>query len=685
MGVLRKEGMKEMRRERSKHKIRVFLYMWFSLLYMEWILKEVCRLSFSGKSIIFTGLIALAAGLFVEAVCAIFKMKSTKVLFGIFLGAGWVLFSTQAVYQRFFGKFLVLYSVTEGGVAQVTGEGMLDSAFAAVKASLPQILLLSLPFVCYLIFAKRRIDLGKQKRYAPLLWGSGGALVLAMFYFFLCLIPDSRGIYYDTFDADLNIAEYGLLDTLGKDIRYNLLGVKQDVVLETVGDETVGETLPNIVIQVEDHNYIRKPNVMEIDFKELAEKEKNENMKSLHSYFSAEEPTYTNAYTGMFEGYNLIMVTAEGFSPYAVDEELTPTLYKMMTEGFQFPNFYTPIWGVSTSDGEYVACTGLIPKSGVWSFAESSDNYMPFCMGNQFKKIGVDLRFAYHNHSYTYYHRDQSHPNMGYVYKGLRGGLTEQQIKPVWPESDLEMIEATTSEYIQSEKQFVTYYMTVSGHLQYSKTGNSMSNKNWDLVKHLDCSDTLKAYYACNIELDRAMEQLLKQLNEAGIADKTVIAISPDHYPYGLEDKESGDTYHYFNEILGHKVETNFELYKGIFILYNQGMKEPVVIDKYASSLDIIPTLSNLFGLEYDSRLLMGKDILSSTSPLILFSNRSWITERGKYNARTKEFQAFEHQEFASRKEEQEYIQKINKKVSNRFKVSAMILDYDYYGYILAK
>lgn len=685
MRILKIERTKEMRREQSNRKIRVSIYMWFSILYMEWILKEVCCLAFTGKSIIFTGLIALAMGLFVEAVCAIFKTKSTKILFGIILGVGWVLFSTQVVYQRFFGKFLVLYSVTEGGVAQVTGAGMLDSAVAAVKASLPQILLLSIPIVCYLIFVRNRICLGKQKLYAPVLWGSGGVFVLAMFYFFLCLIPDSHAVYYDTFDADLNIAEYGLLDTLGKDIRYNLLGMKQNVILENLPDENVGGTLPSIEIQVDDHNVIRRPNVMEIDFKTLAEKEKNENRKSLHNYFASEEPTYTNAYTGMFEGYNLIMVTAEGFSPYAVDEELTPTLYKMMTEGFQFPNFYTPIWGVSTSDGEYVACTGLIPKSGVWSFAESSDHYMLFCMGNQFQKIGVDLRFAYHNHSYTYYHRDQSHPNMGYVYKGLRGGLTEEQIQPVWPESDLEMIEATTSDYIQSEKQFVAYYMTVSGHLQYSKTGNSMSNKNWNLVKHLDCSDTLKAYYACNIELDRAMEELLKQLNEAGIADKTVIAISPDHYPYGLEDKESEDTYHYFNEMLGHKVETNFELYKGIFILYNQGMKETIVIDKYASSLDIIPTLSNLFGLEYDSRLLMGKDILSSASPLILFSNRSWITERGKYNARTKEFQAFENQGFASQKEEKDYIQKINKKVSDRFKVSAMILDYDYYGYILAK
>ena len=36
----------------------------------------------------------------------------------------------------------------------------------------------------------------------------------------------------------------------------------------------------------------------------------------------------------MFKGKNLILLTAEGFSPYAIDQELTPTLYKLTHEGF---------------------------------------------------------------------------------------------------------------------------------------------------------------------------------------------------------------------------------------------------------------------------------------------------------------------------------------------------------------
>ena len=100
---------------------------------------------------------------------------------------------------------------------------------------------------------------------------------------------------------------------------------------------------------------------MDIDFEELARNEDNQAIRTLHNYFASVKPTNKNEYTGMFEGYNLILITAEGFSPYAVHKEVTPTLYKLVNEGFVFNNFYTALWQTSTSDGEFVALTGLIP------------------------------------------------------------------------------------------------------------------------------------------------------------------------------------------------------------------------------------------------------------------------------------------------------------------------------------
>ena len=96
-------------------------------------------------------------------------------------------------------------------------------------------------------------------------------------------------------------------------------------------------------------------NVMDIDFSELNANESNQVIKDMHKYFESVQPTAKNKYTGKYKDYNLILITAESFSPYAIHKDATPTLYKMVNEGYQFTNFYTPIWEVSTSDGEYVA------------------------------------------------------------------------------------------------------------------------------------------------------------------------------------------------------------------------------------------------------------------------------------------------------------------------------------------
>ena len=111
--------------------------------------------------------------------------------------------------------------------------------------------------------------------------------------------------------------------------------------------------------------------------------------------------------------------------------------------------------------------------------------------------------------------------------------------------------------------------------------------------------------------------------------------------------------------------------------MYSPSMTEGVRVEKYCSSLDIIPTLSNLFGMEYDSRLLMGRDIFSTSDQLVVFANRSFITEKGMYNSVTREFTPFEG---VVLEDEQTYISDMKNEVNNMFVASAGILDKDYYG-----
>ncbi len=669
----------------SKFRISPAVFCSVAIVYMELLLRIFTVSGFWSLGLLLTLLFSCTAGFFVYALATRFGWRGARITVGTVMVLLGILFSTQYIYYSVFNSYLIVYSLTAGGTGQIMQGGMLENTFDAILRGLPIILLFMLPAIfVFCPLYKRLVSHSKKSVKTTFLWLGIGAACHILALVIILFMPSFSSIQSGMFDPNRSVNSFGLLRTEVLDVKYNLLGVEQDVSVEE--EKPVEPTKPKpstpSANEEQEEEKPPQPNVLDIDFEALSQKEGDETLLLMNEYFSSRQPSYQNEYTGFYKGYNLITVVAEGFSPYAIDPELTPTLFKMQTEGFNFKNFYTPIWGVSTSDGEYTACTGLIPKSGVWSFYRSANNYMPFCLGNIFRANGIENTFAYHNNTYTYYHRDLSHPNMGYTYKGMGNGV-EKYVKNVWPQSDLEMIAGSVEDYINSGEQFHAYYMTVSGHLRYTRIGNSMSNKNWDKVKDLNCSDTLKAYYACNIELDLAMEKLLEELNEAGIADKTVISITPDHYPYGLE--QDGDTYAVWRELLGHEVETQFELYESCFLLYCQGTKDAPTVDKHCYSVDILPTLLNLFGFEYDSRLLMGSDIMSTEQGLVIFSGGSFITDRGRYNSRSGSFEVFSGQEFVTEEEEKEYLKNLKAIVNNKFKMSTKILEKDYYGYVFGK
>ncbi|CEG25828.1 LTA synthase family protein [Bacillus sp. B-jedd] len=637
----------------------MLLYLVFSIIFMEFIFRMGTQETFNTRDFILTIIFNLALSLFFYFLISFTSGKAAHILGIVILGIITCLYISQFVYFRFFKTFYSIYSVGNGGQVLEFWKDIYNHLIGQLQWLIPMLL----PLLVFAFFGKKIISFQKYDKLNRL--SILGCFIIAQLAGLGTVYASGKemnsayDLYYRSSMPLLSVEKLGLITTMRVDLQRLITGWAPQIDLPAKNTQVIGSDLLPGLPDIEE-----KPleyNVMDIDFKELVANEKNQEVKNMHAYFSQAHPTEKNEHTGKFKGYNLIFITAESFSPYAVHKEITPTLYKLVHEGYNFKNFYNPIWGVSTSDGEYVACTGLLPKSGVWSFQESGANYLPFVMGNQLKKLGYETK-AYHNHSFSYYRRDLSHPNMGYDYKGLGKGLA---VKKTWPESDLEMVEKTVPEYIGNEP-FHAYYMTVSGHMQYSFTGNYIAWKNKKFVDGLPLSDQAKAYIATQVELDRALEKLLKDLEAAGVADRTLIALSADHYPYGLEEKT-------IDELAGHKVEKNFEIFKSPFILYAKGM-EPEVIDKPVSSLDIIPTLSNLLGLEFDSRLLMGTDIFSAAPPLVVFLNKSFITEKGSFNSVTGEFK-----QSGAGNVDQNYIKAISSVVQEKFYFSAKILETDYY------
>ena len=598
---------------------------------------------------ILTGtIISLITGFLNESVNKISNIVINSVITLIFIA--------QLIHYRFYQSIFSIYSLING--AQVFG--FMSAIGKIMLHNTEYIIFLLFPLFFFIVLG---LNISFKKYTKKELLILIGIIPISLLLSILVLNTDkdknynAKDLYYNTHAPTISTQKLGLLTTMRLDLKRAIFGFTDKIMLEDKEIEEVNKSENK-----------KEYNILNIDFDKLIEEEDNDKIRSLHKYFKSVTPTEKNKYSGMFKDKNLIVITAEAFSPIAIDKELTPTLYKMYTEGFSFSNFYTPIFYVSTSDGEYVSLTSLLPKEGVWSFQESSKISLPFVYGNILKDYGYSAN-AYHNGRYNYYKRNLSHTNMGYKYIGCGNGLEKKINCKIWPQSDLEMINATIDDYIENEK-FLAYYMSISGHLNYTYNGNMMATKNRDKVKNLKYSEAIQAYLATNIELDKALESLINSLKEKGKLDDTVIVISADHYPYGLTINEMKERATYIND-------EKFDIHKNNLIIWNSQIKTPIKIDKYASSLDILPTVLNLLGVEYDSRLLMGTDILSNSEGLVIFNDRSWITKYGKYDAIKGKFT-----EYINLEEKQKYIDEINEIVKNKFNASRLILETNYYKYI---
>ncbi len=427
-------------------------------------------------------------------------------------------------------------------------------------------------------------------------------------------------------------------------------------------------------------------NVMDLT---LPGEEVSKKAKALSDYILTLEPSVKNEYTGIFRGKNLIMICAESYCDAFLRPELTPTLWRLTHNGFYFPEFYQPSWGGSTTTGELSMILGLDSNEGNEALQDIADNDHRFSMGNQLRKEGY-FSMAFHNGSHTFYRRDLTHEKLGYDAFYASGQDIDRFCGHSYP-SDSEMIEGTLPEYI-GKSPFSIYYMTVSGHAPYEKSSPFVKEFLGTVNEVLgeEYYEKTKYYICYQMELEKTMTALVEGLEEAGIADDTVIVLTSDHYPYGLGN---GATWHndrdYINDLIKGKDSLPWNEDKTGLIIWSGCLEHEQKdlwreIDEPVVSLDILPTLSNLFGLEFDSRLLPGRDVFAGTKPLVYWNNLSWVTDKGKYNTKKHEFTPAEGYE-PTEEELKEYIASVNTEVSNRIRMSASIMNLDYYRLVFGE
>lgn len=457
-------------------------------------------------------------------------------------------------------------------------------------------------------------------------------------------------------NSNLSVSQFGLYPYAISDLAITIFDFELDDI----------EIATNTEEQKEENDYTRK--IDDTAWKMVIENENNSTYNKLNNYFINRPITDKNDYTGIFEGKNLIVVLMESVNMIAINEKEFPTLYKIYNEGISFRNNYTPRNNCSTGNNEMTVMTGLFTINNTCTANKYKNNKYPEAIFNMFVNSGYNAT-SYHDYTEAYYSRKTIHPNMGSMkYRNVIDlKMKWNSVYEEWP-SDVAFIEKATPYFIDEDK-FMVFLTSVTTHQPYV-VSSEFGDKHVKEFKDYKYSLPVKRYMSKMKELDAAFELLLQKLEESGKLDDTVIAIFGDHYPYGLTTSQ-------INEVLDYNVKINKEVDRTPMVIYNHGT-EPVQITKYTSILDLLPTLLNMFNIDYDPRLYLGNDIMSDSHGRTVFADGSWQDERGYYSATNGKFKLIEGQEPYT---DEEMIA-INNEIITRQKMSALAIKNNYFNYL---
>ena len=637
-------------------------------------------------------LFAISVGFFISALICSFNKKTSAILSYVIYCFFAIVFLAEIIARIILQSYYPLSIMHTAAGNKLTDYSSL--IFSTIKDNILVILLMFIPLIFIILFRRRIFNNKFSDRTQQIV----RVLIVVFFAFIFQLMAiitvnlnwkgdlTPKYLYSVSTNVDDQVEQLGLLAMLGLDIKHMFVKPSgSQVSLEPTINET--DATPNQDKSVAIEPEVKpEPNMLNVNLEKI-KKSSDDDVSWLASYFESVEPTYKNEETGKFKDHNVIFITVEGFSGYVISPEYTPTLYKLSTEGYEFTNFYSPLHFTSTSNGECQNLLGLYPKAGMpISMARTGElkTNTYFSLATQLGKLGY-TNLGYHNNS-DLYDRASSHTNLGYNWKYYGHGLKCEMSSSgdlLWPQRDTYMAEVSMDEYIDKDNPFNVYYLTISGHTPY--VWGWVTNEYYDDLADANYADKTKSYIASLMEADKMVAYIIDRLEKSGKLDDTLIVIAPDHIPYGsvdvLEDL-AGETFGSSESLTEiDEKNINFDVYKSSLIIWNPKV-EHKVIDKICCQVDILPTVSNLLGLDYDSRMLAGSDIFSEREGLVIFSSMCWKTKQGFYNRYTQEFTPDPNAPPMSAEDTETYVDTMKYIVKCKLAMTEMIIESDFYDLI---
>lgn len=374
-----------------------------------------------------------------------------------------------------------------------------------------------------------------------------------------------------------------------------------------------------------------------------------------------------NEMTGVFEGKNLMLIMLESIDTWMINEDYMPELYSLQQKSINFTRHYTPLFiNAGTFNTEFAALTGLLtPTSGVRKGAYTSNDFS-WSLPSLFREKGYSAN-SFHSADPIIYDRGNIHRNIGFedYYYWYSLGM-ENYMK------DSQLINGFDK--MVENKPFFSFIITYSGHGPYTEEMKDISAPHYERAVEKaklngivgDDKNTLEYYHAIAhaMETDAFIGALMDKLEESGLIEDTVVILFSDHYSKYMTDTE------YLLRIKG--VSNTDLLCNTPFMIFSSDI-EPRNVHTITSTIDIFPTIVNMFNLGADLTYFVGDDIFAENRhDYVMFRNYSWYDGKIYYSS---DYKGEITEEIAART--QEVIERVN--------LSWDTLKSDYFRYLLKK
>ena len=587
-----------------------------------------------------------------------------KIAMGIIIFAGAFYTCFQLGFNSFIGVFASLNASSQ--LDEVSD--YVKDFFASFK---PLYFLTVLPFVLYIIglFAFRKHKVEKCK-----IWKTAVATLVievlgVSFYAASILAPglqnklqliSNKDLFITASNPAITVDQYGTFGFLFLDLKAYLFPTELEI-------DAFGEVISRDEDLLTDDSRV----INDIFWKQVISEETDPALKEIDTYLINQNITDTNDMTGIFKDKNVIFILGESVNDIFYEyPEYYPNFAKMLEHSYFYENNYSPRNSCATLNNEFSGMTSLYSIVNTCTASTYKENVYPYSIFNLYNNAGY-VTFSAHDYTEAYYPRPTIHSNMGSgeYYNVQKLGISYFNEYKNWANDDeffesvLKIIDSKTT----TGEHFMSWLTTVSSHQPYGYD-SIQGNRYYDMTEGTGFPTDVRRYMSKLKIVDNALGILLDGLEERGILEDTVIVFYGDHYPYGISKDN-------LNKVLSYDTNEDMNAEQVPFLIYNPSINGEKK-QEYTTYVNVLPTLANMFGLDYDPRYYVGEDLFSDDyQSIVVFADGSWKNEIAYYNASKNDIKYYTEKTYTS-----DEIAEINKKVQSKISYSNKIVKNNYFN-----